>query len=129
MKRPIPIALLASLLVLAILPTASSGFSPFPKADGVDVANLISDPFAYKGELTVRGAVMNVDPGKKIFQIIDYREYRACRTVDCAKEWTTVLYEGKLPERMNVVEVTGKVEKNTAGKGGFVFRAKGVKVK
>lgn len=129
MKRPFPFALIASLLVLAILPAVSSGFTPFPKADGIDVANLVSDPFAYKGELTVRGAVMNVDPGKKMFHIIDYREYRACRTVDCAKEWTSVLYEGKLPERMNVVEVTGKVEKNTAGKGGFVLRAKSVKVK
>ena len=129
MKRPIPIALLASLLVLAILPTASSGFTPFQKADGVDVASLVSDPFAYKGELTVRGAVMNVDPGKKMFHIIDYREYRACRSVDCAKEWTSVLYEGKLPERMNVVEITGGIEKNPAGKGGYILRAKAVRVK
>ena len=129
MKRPIPIALLTSLLVLAILPTASSGFTPFQKADGVDVASLVSDPFAYKGELTVRGAVMNVDPGKKMFHIIDYREYRACRSVDCAKEWTSVLYEGKLPERMNVVEITGSIEKNPAGKGGYILRAKAVRVK
>lgn len=129
MKRPFPIVLIALLPVLAILPAASSGFTPFPKADGVDVANLVSDPFAYKGDLTVRGAVMNVDPGKKMFHIIDYREYRACRTVDCAKEWTSVLYEGKPPERMNVVEVTGTVERNAAGKGGFVLRAKGVKVR
>lgn len=129
MKRPFPITLIPALLVLAILPAASSGFTPFPKAAGVDVASLVSDPFAYKGELTVRGAVMNVDPGKKMFHIIDYREYRMCRSVDCAKEWTSALYEGKLPERMNVVEVTGTVERNAAGKGGFVLRAKGVKVK
>jgi hypothetical protein len=128
-KRSFLIALLPALLLLAILPAASSGFTPFPKADGVDVANLVSDPFAYKGEFTVRGAVMNVDSGKKMFHIIDYREYRACRTVDCAKEWTSVLYEGKLPERMNVVEVTGTVERNAAGKGGFVLRAKEVKVR
>ena len=129
MKRPFPITLIPALLVLAILPATSSGFTHFPKAAGVDVASLVSDPFAYKGELTVRGAVMNADPGKKMFHIIDYREYRACRTVDCAKEWTSVLYEGKLPERMNVVEVTGTVERNAAGKGGFVLRAKGVKVR
>jgi len=128
-KRPFPITLIPALLVLAILPAASSGFTPFPKAAGVDVASLVSDPFAYKGELTVRGAVMSVDPGKKMFHIIDYKEYRACRTVDCAKEWTSVLYEGKLPERINVVEVTGTVERNAAGKGGFVLRAKGVKVR
>jgi hypothetical protein len=128
-KRLLRIALFHALIVLALLPVVSSAFTPFPKAEGVDVANLVSDPFAYKGELTLRGAVMNVDPGKKMFHIIDYREYRACRTVDCAKEWTSVLYDGKPPERMNVVEVTGTVERNAAGKDGFVLRAKGVKVK
>lgn len=37
------------------------------------MANLVSDPFAYKEELTVRGAIMNADPGTKMFHIIDYR--------------------------------------------------------
>lgn len=129
MKRPFLIALLPALLFVAIFPAASSAFTLFPKAEGVDVANLVSDPFAYKGEFTVRGAVMSVESAKKMFHILDYREYRACRTVDCPKEWVTVLYGGKLPERTNVVEVTGMVERNGTGKSGFVLRAKEVKVK
>lgn len=129
MKRPFLIALLPALLLVAIFPAASSAFTLFPKAEGVDVANLASDPYAYKGDITVRGGVMYAEPGKQMFHILDYREYRACRTVDCPKEWVTVLYGGKLPERTNVVEVTGTVERNAAGKGGFVLRAKGVKVK
>lgn len=93
------------------------------------MTNLASDPHAYKGDITVRGGVMSAEPGKKMFQIIDYREYRACRSVDCAPVWVTVLYNGKLPERMSVVEITGSIEKNPAGKGGFILRAKAVMVK
>jgi hypothetical protein len=122
-------ALFPALLILAILPAASSGFIPFPRADGIDVDNLVSDPFAYKGDIRIRGAVMNVEPEKKIFNLLDYREYRACRTVDCPKEWVTVFFDGKLPEKTNIVEITGEVEKNPAGKDGFVLKAKAVKVK
>ena len=129
MKRSSLIALSAALLLLATLPDASSGFTPFPKAEGVDVANLASDPYAYKGDFTVRGGVMSVEPGKKLFHIIDYRDYRACRSVDCTPVWVTVLYNGKLPERTSVVEITGSIEKNPAGKGGYVLRAKVVRVK
>ena len=129
MRRSILIALLPALLLVAILPAASSGFTFFPKAKGMDVANLASDPYAYKGDLTVRGGVISAEPGKKMFHIIDYREYRACRIVDCTPVWVTVLYNGKLPERTNVVEITGSIEENTAGKGGYILRAKAVRVK
>jgi len=128
-KRSFLIALLPAFLLLAILPAASSGFTSFPKAEGVDVFNLASDPYAYKGDLTVRGGVISAEPGKKMFHIIDYREYRACRIVDCTPVWVTVLYNGKLPERTNVVEITGSIEENTAGKGGYILRAKAVRVK
>lgn len=129
MKRSFLIALLPAFLLLSILPAASSGLTPFPKAEGVDVSNLASDPFAYKGDITVRGGVMSVEPGKKMFHIVDYREYRACRIVDCAHVWVSVLYNGKLPDRTNVVEITGSIEKNPAGKGGYILRAKAVRVK
>jgi hypothetical protein len=128
-KRSFLIALLPAFLLLGALPAASSGFTSFPKAEGVDVANLASDPYAYKGDITVRGGVMTVEPGKKMFHIVDYREYRACRSVDCAPVWVTVLYNGKLPERTNVVEITGGIEKNPAGKGGYILRAKAVRVR
>lgn len=109
--------------------TPAAAFTPFPKAEGVDVASVFSDPFAYKGEVKVRGAVMDANPAKKLFNIIDYREYRACREVGCAREWVTVLFDGKPPAVASVVEITGIIEKNRAGKGGFVVRAKAVSVK
>lgn len=124
-------ALVVWLLALMLTATSTVAFSlsPFPKAEGVDVASMVSDPFAYKGEVKVRGGVMQVNPARKLFSIIDYREYRACRSVTCAREWVTVLFEGKPPAVASVVEITGLIEKNRAGNGGFVLRAKAVVVK
>jgi hypothetical protein len=128
-RFPVSIASLMWLLTLMLHATPALAFTPFPKAEGVDVASVFSDPFAYKGEVKVRGAVMDADPAKKLFNIIDYREYRACRAVDCAREWVTVRFDGKPPAVASVVEITGIIEKNPAGKGGFVLRAKAVAVK
>ena len=125
----IPVASLMWLLALLLRATPAPAVTPFPKAEGLDVASVFSDPFAYKGEVKVRGAVMDADPAKKLFNVIDYREYRACRAVNCAKEWVTVEFAGKLPAVASVVEITGSIEKNPAGKGGYVLRAKAVAVK
>ena len=123
------IVFLVGLLALMVSAAPSTAAAPIPKADGLDVASVFSDPYAYKGEVKVRGAVMDTDPSKKLFNIIDYREYRACRVVDCAREWVTVLFAGKPPVVASVVEITGAIEKNPAGKGGFVLKAKAVTVK
>ena len=125
----IPVASLLWLLVCILHATSATAVTPVPKADGIDVASVFSDPFAYKGEIKIRGAVMDATPAKKLFNIIDYREYRACRAVDCAREWVTVVFEGKPPAVASVVEITGVIEKNVAGKGGFVLRANAVAVK
>jgi hypothetical protein len=125
--------LIAAILVLslgyALFPGKAVSFTAFPKAEGLDVASVFSDPFAYKGEIKVRGAVMDAGPAKNRFNIIDYREYRACRAIDCAKEWITIVFAGNPPAVASVVEVTGVIEKNAAGKGGFVLKAKAVTVK
>ncbi len=123
-----PVAHMVWLLALILHAAPTAAVTPFPKAEGVDVASVFSDPFAYKGEINVRGAVMDADPAKKLFNIIDYREYRTCRAVNCAREWVTVLFEGKPPAVASVVEITGIIEKNRAGKGGFVLKAKTVAV-
>jgi hypothetical protein len=61
----------------------------------VDVFNLASDPYAYKE--TSRSVGSRPGAGKKMFHIVDYREYRACRIVDWLARVVTVLYNGKLP--------------------------------
>jgi hypothetical protein len=122
-------AFLLLFLVIALHPPSAAAFTPFPKAEGIDVVSVASDPYAFKGEIKIRGAVMDADPGKKLFNVIDYREYRSCRVVNCAIKWVTILYNGRLPAVASVVEVTGVIQENTAGKGGYVLRAKAVTVK
>ncbi|NOY45533.1 MAG: hypothetical protein GXP50_08805 [Deltaproteobacteria bacterium] len=123
---PFPLVVAISLCLLA--GAAVGGFG-FPSAKGLDVFDVVADPFAYEGPITVRGGVMRADLGKGRFELVDYREYRSCRSVDCAPKWITVFYAGDLPQKGAVVEVVGTVEENAAGAGGFVLRAKGVRIK
>jgi hypothetical protein len=110
---------LLSLVMISAIASSSAAYTPFPRAKGLDVASIVPDPFAYRGEIKVRGAVSNVEAEK----------YRACRRIDCAKEAITVFFDGNPPAVESVVEITGAVEKNAVGKGGFVLRAKTVSVK
>ncbi len=120
---------LLSLVLMTAIASSSAAYTPFPRAKGLDVASIVPDPFAYRGEINVRGAVSNVEAEMKTFTIIDYREYRTCRRIDCAKEEITVFFDGNPPAVESVVEITGAVEKNDVGEGGFVLRAKTVSVK
>lgn len=115
-------------LIAFFLATAAFAFTA-PKAEGLDVDTVYSDPFAYKGEIKVRGAVAGVEPEKNRFVVIDYREYVACQSVTCPAKWITVCASGKLPESGKVVEIKGAIEKDESAKGGFVLKASEVKVK
>jgi hypothetical protein len=64
---------------MTAIASSSAAYTPFPRAKGLDVASIVPDPFAYRGEINVRGAVSNVEAEMKTFTIIDYREYRAHR--------------------------------------------------
>ena len=118
---------LISLIALS-LATAALALKA-PKAEGLDVDMVYADPFAYQGEIKVRGAVASLEPEKNRFLVIDYREYVACGSVACPAKWITVSASGKLPESGKVVEIKGSIEKDESGKGGFVLKASEVKVK
>lgn len=107
--------------------TALAGFG-FPKAEGLDVHDVVADPSGYTGEIAVRGGVMSVDAEKHLFNIIDYREYRGCRTVECAVKWLSVAFASDLPEKWDVVEVAGAIEKSDLGEGGWILKATEVRV-
>ena len=125
-KKSLSLVALGLLSLLAV--TAAFAFTA-PKAEGLDVDTVYSDPFAYKGEIRMRGAVTGPEPEKNRFLIIDYREYVACQGVSCPAKWITVVTSGKLPESGKVVEIKGGIEKDETAKGGFVLKASEVKVK
>ena len=120
---------LIALVFLSLLAASSALAFTAPKAEGLDVDTIYPDPFAYKGEIKVRGAVAGLDLEKNRFLIIDYREYVACQGVACPAKWATVSYSGQLPPSGKVVEIKGAIEKDEAAKGGFVLKASEVKVK
>jgi len=121
---------LLSLACLLALGLGSMSFAfTTPKAEGLDVDTVYSDPFAYKGEIKVRGAVAGLEVEKNRFLVIDYREFVACQGVSCPAKWITVSYGGKLPESGQVVEIKGAIEKDESAKGGFILKAGEVKVK
>jgi aspartyl/asparaginyl-tRNA synthetase len=122
--------LLIGLLAIFVLTLGTAAFAfTAPKAEGLDVDTVYSDPFAYKGEIKVRGAVAGLEPEKNRFLVIDYKEYVACQSVACPAKWITVSAGGKLPESGKVVEIKGAIEKDESAKGGFVLKASEVKVK
>lgn len=127
-RKPIILAF-ALTLFLAVLHLGSLPASAFPGATGLDVDTVISDPFAYTGEITVRGGVLGIDREKGEFWMIDYREYKGCGVVTCALKSISVKSAGSLPAEKDVVEVKGAIEKNEAAKGGFILKATEVKVK
>jgi aspartyl/asparaginyl-tRNA synthetase len=127
---PLPKFSLFGLIFLIVLSLATPALAfTAPKAEGLDVDTVYSDPFAYKGEIKVRGAVASLEPEKSRFLIIDYREYLTCQGVACPVKWITVFASGKLPESGKVVEIKGVIEKDESAKGGFVLKASEVKVK
>jgi hypothetical protein len=115
-------------LIVFFLGTAALAFTA-AKTEGLDVDTVYSDPFAYKGEIKVRGAVASLEPEKNRFLVIDYREYMTCQGVACPAKWITVSFGGKLPESGKVVEIKGTIEKDESAQGGFVLKAGEVKVK
>jgi len=122
--------LLIGLLAIFVLTLGTAAFAfTAPKAEGLDVDTVYSDPFAYKGEIKVRGAVAGLEPEKNRFLAIDYREYVACQGVGCPAKWITVSTSGKLPESGKVVEIKGVIEKDESAKGGFVLKGSEVRVK
>lgn len=115
-------------LICLSLTSAALAFTA-PQAEGLDVDTVYSDPFAYRGEIKVRGAVAGQEADKNRFLIIDYREYVACQGVACPAKWITVVAGGPLPDSGKVVEIKGVIQKDDSAKGGFVLKASEVKVK
>lgn len=59
--------------------------APLPKG-ALQIQDLQADPKGYTGSIVVRGVVAKVSPNdSQLFALIDSREARVCRDLDCAK--------------------------------------------
>ena len=91
-----------------------------PKAV-VQVDDLVEKPENYKGEIVLKAAVARVSKTKGVFSAIDYREFKKCNELECAKHYLPVKFSGEIPKLETLVQMTGQVVK---GEKGLVFEAK-----
>lgn len=109
---------------------ANAGDGPAAKAEAapakvVQVDDLADKPESYKGEIVLKAAVARVGKTKGVFAAIDYREFKKCRELDCAKHYLPVKFDGDIPKPETLVQLEGQVVK---GEKGLVFEAKKLKV-
>lgn len=89
----------------------------------VDVDDLGDNPEKFKGEIVLRAVVSAVKESEGVFGVIDSREYESCGVLTCAKHNLPVKFDGELPARRTVVEITGEVIRDDKG---LVFAARRV---
>lgn len=97
-----------------------------PKTDGIiQVDDLAAEPENYQGDLVLKAAVVRVNEAEGIFAVLDYREFKQCRVLDCAKRYLPVKFSGDIPGPETLVQMTGQV---VEGEKGLIFKAKTLEV-
>lgn len=81
----------------------------------VGVDDFTSDPWAYDGDIAIRGIVSFVYPSDSVFVIIDVKEYELCGVLTCAINEIRISvppdeYSGELPNLKDEVLVYGKIK-------------------
>jgi hypothetical protein len=81
----------------------------------VDVDDFASDPWAYDGDIAIRGIVSFVYSSDSVFVIIDVKEYELCGVLTCAINEISISvppdeYSGELPNLKDEVLVYGKIK-------------------
>lgn len=123
------LTVLAVILMMVVHGEAKGG----TKEIALNVDDVVADPSAYQGTITVKGVVMSTEAKQKLFGLIDMREYERCKVLTCSTKYLVVQFSGKLPKVEKKVMVTGQLKQveidTPRGKmKGYRFFAKAVKV-
>ncbi len=96
--------------------------SPSPRYAEVGVERLARNPAAFGGRTFVlHGVVSAVAPKRRMFTVIDQKEYDSCRELGCSAYQIPVTFTGALPETARSVLVTGRLEQPQPGR--YLMRA------
>ena len=88
--------------------------SAYPK---VGVEQLAKNPAAFRGRTFVlRGVVSGVVSKRRLFTLIDQKEYDSCRELGCSAYVVPVMFSGTLPDTAKSVLVTGRLEQPERGR-------------
>ena len=106
------IALVAIILIAGIgFISISNGKTKAIREDGIlSVNDIASDPFAYKGVITITGVVADKSRYKipaDVFLMVETSEAKLCKITGCARFYLPVKYEGDIPKEWDEVNVTG----------------------
>lgn len=103
---------LVIVLTVGIFLASSNGRSAKTDREGgiLSVNDIQSDPYAYKGTITITGVVADkskyrIDP--EVFLIVETTEAKICKITGCAKFYLPVRYKGEHPKEWDEVNVTG----------------------
>lgn len=125
MKKYIFICAAVALIAGVAFTSFSNGKTKTLKAGGIlSVNDIMADPAAYKGVITITGVVAGFsrqDP--KLFAIIETAEAKLCKITGCARFYLPVKYEGNVPKVWDEVNVTGSFVE-----GGRLFVATKVEI-
>ncbi len=91
----------------------------------VDVDDLADKPESFTGEIVLQATVARLSKSQGVFAAIDYREFKKCHELDCAKHYLPVQYDGEIPKPETSVQMKGRVVK---GEKGLVFEAEKLEV-
>ncbi len=81
----------------------------------INVNELAANPAAFYGNIMLRGVVAGVNKAQKIFGVIDVSEFKSCGTLLCARYTLPVKYSGNPPELKSLVNISGRLIKNSRG--------------
>lgn len=117
-------AVIAGIAISCTKGEGQKAFKAVKEGQVLSVADIQSDPFAYKGAITVTGVVAGKAEGDtKVFMMVDTTEAKVCKQTGCAKFYLPVRFEKELPKEWDEVNVTGRF-----ADGKFLFMADKVDV-
>lgn len=109
MKKYILVFGLIIVIAAIAIVSLGNGKTKTIKGGGIlSVNDIMADPVAYKGVITITGVVAGFsrqDP--KLFAIIETAEAKLCKITGCARFYLPVRYEANMPKVWDEVNVTG----------------------
>ena len=112
-------------LVLAVAITAGIFFSGAGQATALHVNQVVADPAAFSGTITVTGVTAGFSPhDPALFGVMDIKELQ-CTTPNCKKALIPVRVTGPIPALGDEVRISGTFVNSPMG---YVLTAETVKV-
>lgn len=121
MKKQYIFAALACVIGIALIFLLSTSTDAKP----LSVSDVVADPSAFNGTITITGVMGGISElDKSVFGIMDVKELQ-CKSQNCNKVFIPIKFQGQMPMLGDEVRVDGSFVKVADG---YLFSAKKIKV-